>query len=222
MSQLEYGLYKQAFQIMTSALGLLNLQVAVSVFYFSAREPNKKLQVALNIVLFYTLVGGLVFLIFLLWPSWVTLIFQGADLVPHVPLLGFAILCWLVSTNLDGVPIAAGDVRVASVLIVVSQLSKAIVMIVAGLVFSSLTAILVAAIIQGLLQTAFMMVYIRRRFGQLLTTRSSKPRLAMRFPLGWAASSRLCKTICTIISSRITSIPQLLLSIRWVVSNCHC
>ena len=168
MSQSEYGLYRQAFQIMASALGLLNLQVAVSVFYFAAREPGKQLQVALNVMLFYTLVGAFVFLVFLIWPGWVTLIFQGADLVPQVPLLGFAILCSLVSTNLDAVPIAAGDVRVASVLIVVSQLSKAIVMIVAGLVFGSLTAILAAAVIQGLLQTAFMVVYIRRRFGRFL------------------------------------------------------
>lgn len=170
MSQADYGLYKQAFQIMASALALLNLQVAVSVFYFSAREPEKKLQVALNVMIFYGLVGALVFLTFLLWPSWVTLIFQGADLVPHIPLLGFAILCSLVSTNLDAVPIAAGEVAKASALIVLAQLSKAVVMIVAGLVFGSLTAILVAAVIQSLAQIAFMMVYIRGRYGRFFAT----------------------------------------------------
>src|SRR5262245_28636523 len=169
MSQSQYGLYKQAFQIMLSALGLLNLQVAVSIFYFTERAPTKKLQVVLNIMFFYSLVGAVVFLIFLLWPSWVTLIFHGADLVPHVPLLGFAILCWLVSTNLEGVPIAAGDVRIASALIVASQLTKAILMIVAGLVFGSLNAILVAAVIQSLLQMLFMVCYIRRRYGRVLT-----------------------------------------------------
>src|SRR5262249_2367144 len=168
MSQSEYGLYKQAFQIMTSALCLLNLQVAVSVFYFMERAPGKKLQVSLNVMIFYSLVGALVFLIFLVWPSWVTLIFQGADLVPYIPLLGFTILCWLVSTNLDAVPIAAGDVRIASVLIVGSQLSKAVVMISAGLLFGSLRAVLVAAVIQAMLQTAFMVIYIRRRFGRFL------------------------------------------------------
>ena len=166
MSVPDYGLYKQAFQIMASALALLNLQVAVSVFYFSAREPAKKLQVALNVILFYGLVGVFIFLVFLVWPSWVTLIFHGADLVPHIPLLGFAILCSLVSTNLDAVPIAAGEVGKASVLIVLSQLSKAIVMIVAGLVFGNLTAILVAAVIQSLVQIAFMVVYIRGRYGR--------------------------------------------------------
>lgn len=168
MSQAEYGAYKQAFQIMQTALNLLNVQVAVSVFYFAAREPGKRLQVALNVVLFYSLVGALVFLIFLVWPSWVTLIFHGPDLVPHVRLLGFAILCWLVSTNLDAVPIAEGDVRVASVLIVASQLSKAVIMVLAGLIFGSLNAILWAAVIQSLVQMAFMATYIRRKFGRLL------------------------------------------------------
>jgi O-antigen/teichoic acid export membrane protein len=168
MNQAEYGLYKQAFQIIFSALSLLNLQVAVSVFYFYERAPGKKLQVSLNVMLFYGLVGAMVFLIFLVWPGWVTLIFQGADLVPHIPLLGFAIFCSLVSTNLDAVPIAAGDVRMASALIVLSQLTKAVVMIIAGFVFGSLDAILLAAVIQGLMQTAFMVIYIRRRFGRFL------------------------------------------------------
>src|SRR5262245_20432369 len=82
MTQAEYGLYKQAFQIIASALTLLNLQVAVSVFYFYERAPGKKLQVSLNVMLFYGLVGAMVFLIFLVWPGWVTLIFRGADLGP--------------------------------------------------------------------------------------------------------------------------------------------
>src|SRR5262249_57032946 len=86
MSRAEYGLYKQAFQIMASALSLLNLQVAVSVFYFYERAPGKRLQVSLNVMLFYGLVGAMVFLIFLVWPGWVTLIFRGAHLVPHIPL----------------------------------------------------------------------------------------------------------------------------------------
>jgi len=168
LSRTEFGLYKQAFQIMASALSLLNLQVAVSVFYFMAREPGKKLQVAMNVLIFYGLLGALVALFFLLYPEWVTLIFQSAELVPHTRLLGFAILFWLVPTGIEGVPIAAGDVRVASVLIVAAQFTKAILMLVAALVFGSITAILWAAIIQGALQTAFLLGYIRHRFGRLL------------------------------------------------------
>ncbi|MCI0392817.1 MAG: oligosaccharide flippase family protein [Acidobacteria bacterium] len=170
LNQAEFGLYKQAFQIMLSALGLLNLQVAVSVFYFMAREPEKKLQVVLNIVIFYSLVGSLIFLIFLIWPGWVTLIFKGSELVPYVPLLGLAILFWLVSTNLESVPIAAGDVRIASAFIILSQFTKSAMIILAVVIFGDITAILIAAVLQGAVQTAVMIIYIRRKFGRFLAT----------------------------------------------------
>ncbi len=168
LRQSDYGLYKQAFQILMSALGLLNLQVAVSTFYFTAREPDKKLQVMLNVMVFYGLVGALVFLFFLIWPGWVTLIFKSSELAPLVPLLGFAILWALVSTNIEVVPIAMGDVRIASVIIVVSQLSKSILMVAAALVVGSIESILVASIIHSMLQTFIIFRYIRRRFGRYL------------------------------------------------------
>lgn len=168
MNQAEYGLYRQAFQIMASALNMLNLQVAVSVFYFTARAPGKKLQVIHNLILFYGGVGALVFALFAIWPGWVTLIFQSDQLVPYIPLLGFTIFSWLISSNLEGVPIALGDVRIASALIVLSQLTKALIMVSAVLIFGSLRSILVAAVIQSFLQMVFMVVYVRRRLGRFL------------------------------------------------------
>ncbi|MBO0720131.1 MAG: lipopolysaccharide biosynthesis protein [Blastocatellia bacterium] len=168
LSQSEFGIYKQAFQIVLSALALLNLQVAVSVFYFTARAPGKKLQVAHNVMLFYTLLGAVVFLTFLLWPSWVTLIFRSSDLVPHVPLIGLVIFSSLVSNNLDAIPIANGDVRIASVLIVAGQLTKAVCMVTAAFVFGTINAILLASVLQGAVQTSYMALYIRRRFGRFL------------------------------------------------------
>ncbi len=168
LNQAEFGIYKQAFQIVLSAMAILNLQVAVSVFYFSAREPGKKLQVAHNVMVFYGLVGLAVFLIFLSWPTWVTLIFRSSDLVPYVPLIGLVIFSSLVSNNLDAIPIANGDVRIASVLIVAAQLVKAILMIAAAYVFGTITAILCAAVLHGAVQTMLMAVYIRRRFGRFL------------------------------------------------------
>ncbi|HEY6403499.1 MAG TPA: oligosaccharide flippase family protein, partial [Blastocatellia bacterium] len=126
-------------------------------------------------------------LIFLAWPGWVTLVFQGDDLVPHVPLLGFAIFCSLVSTNLDATPIAAGDFRMASALIVLSQAAKALLMIIAGLVFGSLDAILIASVIQSLMQIVFMVIYIRRRFGRFIAAidwRLFKSQIGNALPFG--------------------------------------
>jgi O-antigen/teichoic acid export membrane protein len=170
LSQEQFGIYKQAFQIVLSSLALLNLQVAVSVFYFSAREPGKKLQVAHNVMLFYAMVGAAVFLFFLLWPGWVNLIFRSSDLVPHVPLIGLVIFTSLVSQNLEAIPIANGDVRIASGLIMAGQFTKAVLMVTAAFVFGTISAILWAAVFHGVVQTAYMALYIRRRFGRFLAS----------------------------------------------------
>ena len=96
-------------------------------------------------------------------------------------------MCWLVSTNLDAAPIAAGDVRIASALIVLSQFTKAAVMIIAGLLFGSLDAILLAAVIQGLMQMAFTVIYIRWRFGRFFAAvdwRLFKAQIGNALPFG--------------------------------------
>src|SRR5262249_4096506 len=67
----DFGLYKQAFQILSSAGLMLNLQVSASAVFFMAREPQKKQQVAANVFIFYFFVGALVFLTFSIFPEWV-------------------------------------------------------------------------------------------------------------------------------------------------------
>jgi O-antigen/teichoic acid export membrane protein len=167
LSQTDFGLYKQAFQIVLTALGLLNLQVAASVFYFMAREPAKRLAVVHNMMLFYGLAGAVVFIAFLVWPRVIGLIVQDASLVGYVPLVGLVIWLWLVATNLETIPIAAGDVRAASLLIVGSQFTRALVMIVAAVAFGSVASLLVAGVLQAVAQIALMLLYLRQRFGRL-------------------------------------------------------
>lgn len=167
LSQAEFGIYKQIFQVLTTFVAMLNLQVAVGAIYFVAREPQRRFQVVQNILIFYLLLGLLVAVWFSLWPEWVCLVFQGNQLVQYMPMLGIAIFLWLISTNLEVVPIALGDFGIASVLIVVSQLTKAVLMIAAALVFGSVSAIVTAVVIQGVMQTIVMLWYLRRRFGVL-------------------------------------------------------
>lgn len=166
LSRSEFGLYKQAFLILTSALMLFTLQVAASAYYFMPRLPEKKAQVALNVLVFYITVGFAIAALFAIYPQWVVLVFHGKDLVPQVPLLGLAIFLWLVSSFLEIAPIANGDARAASVLIVLSQFSKTLLIMGAALLFGSLRAIVVAAVVQGALQCMILCVYLYRRFGR--------------------------------------------------------
>jgi O-antigen/teichoic acid export membrane protein len=167
LSQTEFGVYKQVFQILMSVISALNLQVASTAYYFMPRAPEKKLQVTVNVLAFYGAAGALVATLFIAYPECALLVFKSGELVAHMPLLGVTILLWLVSSNLEVIPLALGDVRTSSVFIVVSQLTKSALTVGAALVFHSVGAMIWAAAIQGILQILFMFAYIRRRFGSL-------------------------------------------------------
>src|SRR5262245_45167755 len=166
LSQTDFGLYRQVFQILTTAISALNLQVASTAYYFMPRAPEKKLQVTVNVLAFYAAVGALTGALFILHPECALLVIKNEELPAYMPLIGVTILLWLVSSNLEVIPLALGDVRASSVFIVISQLTKSALTIGAALVFHSVRAMIWAAAIQGALQILFMFVYIRRRFGR--------------------------------------------------------
>src|SRR5262245_12034463 len=77
LSQTEFGVYKQAFQILASTISLLNLQVASTAYYFAPRAPDKKLQVMINVLAFYAAAGALVAALFIAYPECALLVFKG-------------------------------------------------------------------------------------------------------------------------------------------------
>lgn len=187
LSQSEFGLYKQVFQIMLTVLALAGLGVNMSVLYFLPRNPDKKPQIALNVLAFYGAVGSLVAIFFAIYPSSVTLIFKGDGLVPHMPLLGVAILLWLLATVLEVVAIADNDIRSASIFILVTQLTKSALMMLAAVLFGSVHAVVVAAVLQGVLQCAIMFGYLHKRFGRFWSSFDwplFKAQLANALPFG--------------------------------------
>jgi len=167
LNQTEFGLYKQVFQILMTAISALNLQVASTAYYFMPRAPEKKLQVTINVLVFYGGVGALVAALFIIYPQCSLLVFESDELPAYMPMLGVTILLWLLSSNLEVIPFALGDVRASSAFIVIAQLTKSMLTIIAAFAFHSVRATIYAAAIQGLLQILFMYIYIRRRFGTL-------------------------------------------------------
>lgn len=166
-NQAEFGTYKQLFQILTTFMTVFYMQIPSSAYYFMPREPNRRLQVAMNIILFYLVIGSMIVMVFALFPHWITYIFHNPALNEHIPLLGLALMLWLVATNVEVFPLVLGDVRTASVFIVLSQISKSLTLITAAAVFGSLKAILWASVIQGAIQCVFMLGYIHFRIGSI-------------------------------------------------------
>src|SRR5262245_42271624 len=92
LSQTEFGVYKQAFQILISTIAALNLQVASTGYYFMPRAPEKKLQVTFNVLAFYGGLGALTGALFIFYPECALLVFASRGLVTHMPLPRDAIL----------------------------------------------------------------------------------------------------------------------------------
>src|SRR5271154_3633998 len=72
----QYGLYKQAFLVITTAMTVLPLGVPMSAFYFLPREKTRRRETVLNIVLFHVAVGVLACGALALDPSILTAIFD--------------------------------------------------------------------------------------------------------------------------------------------------
>lgn len=187
LSQMNFGLYKQVFLILTSAVALPGLGLSTSAYYFMPRKPDKKAQIAMNVLIFYFLVGTVIAIFFAVYPGWVLLVFKEGELMPYIPLLGLACMLWLLSSFLETVTVADGDIRSAFIFSIVLQIAKVSLLLMAGAWLGSIQAIVWAAVIQGLLQCLILFFYLRKRYGRFwraFDTGLFKVQLAYALPFG--------------------------------------
>lgn len=166
LSQSEYGLFKQVFLITTSAVALLPLGFGMSAYYYLPRETDRarRGQVILNILLFNLLMGGVACLVLIFWPGVVARIFRDPGISSFAPLLGVVIMLWLFSSFLETVAVANQELKLATIFIVAGQLTRSILLVSAAIVFDSVHALIYAALIHGVLQSATLVWYVSSRF----------------------------------------------------------
>jgi glycosyltransferase involved in cell wall biosynthesis/SAM-dependent methyltransferase/peptidoglycan biosynthesis protein MviN/MurJ (putative lipid II flippase) len=190
LSQHEFGLYKQVFLIVGTAIYILPLGFGMSAFYFLARERERRGQIVFNILLFYLGMAGSACILLVLRPSLLSTLFNSGDIAAYAPQIGLVILFWVVSSFLEVVILANQEARLATFFIIISQLSKTGLMLAAALSLASVEALMNAAIVYGVLQTAMMLSYLRSRFGTFwreLNWRMVRTQLAYALPIGLAS-----------------------------------
>lgn len=164
MAQEEVGHYREAFQVITNAIVILPLGFSMSAYYYLARETDRRGAAILNILLFNFTVGGLACATLYLYPEIIGTIFQSDELTRLGPKIGVVIWIWIFSTFLETVAIANQEARVATAFIVLANLSKAVIMGAAILIFATVESYIYAAMIQGVFQTAILVWYLTTRF----------------------------------------------------------
>ena len=160
----QVGIYKQVFLIVTTAMSILPLGVHMSAYYFLPRESDRRQQTVLNIMLFLTTVGALGCCVLVFYPQVLTVVFYQQGLTQYSRLIGLTLLLWILGTFLENVPIANEEIRLATVLIIASQATRAMVFLAAVSIWGTVQALILAAIIHGLIQTGVLFWYLESRF----------------------------------------------------------
>lgn len=190
LNQHDFGLYKQLFLVVGTLMTTLPMGFGMSAFYFLPREREAQAQIVFNIVLFQMFVGSLACLTLFLYPQSLAVIFKSSLLIEYAPFIGLIGFTWIIAAFLEVVVIANQEPKLATVLIVVSQLSKTILLLTAAVFFGSVWALIYAALIQGVLQAVLLMFYLHSRFGkfwQRFSWSVMRMQLSYAMPLGIAA-----------------------------------
>ncbi|MGI8641758.1 MAG: lipopolysaccharide biosynthesis protein [Pyrinomonadaceae bacterium] len=164
LTQDKVGVYRQAFQVITNAVAILPLGFSMSAYYFLSRGVERRKSAILNILLFNFVVGGLVCAGLNFYPQFLGNIYQSDEMTMLAPKIGVVIWLWIFSTFLEVVAIANNEARIATVFIILAQLTKTGLMAGAVVLFASVEAFMYAAMIQAVFQIAILLFYLNLRF----------------------------------------------------------
>ena len=190
LSQHEFGLYKQVFLIVGTALYILPLGFGMSAFYFLPRERERRNHVVFNVLLFYLIMGSCACVALFLRPSLLTTIFNSPELSAYAPRIGVVILFWVASSFLEIAALANQETRLATLFIIFSQVAKTVLLIAAAISVASVSALIDAAIVFGILQTTALLLYLRSRFDgfwQRIDWPMVRTQFAYALPIGFGS-----------------------------------
>ncbi len=169
LSRENVGLYRESFLVIVNAVAILPFGFSMSAYYYLSRETERRGAVVFNILLFNFVVGGLACLALSLYPQMLGNILRNDELTILAPKIGLVIWIWMFSTFLETVAIANQEARLATAFIIFAQFSKTFLMVSAVFLFATVESFINAAIIQGLLQTAILLVYLYYSFPKYWT-----------------------------------------------------
>ena len=164
LSRENVGIYRESFQVIINASSILPLGFSMSAYYFLTRETERRNETIFNILIFNFAVGALAFLILWFYPQLLGNLLRSEELTRLAPLLGIVIWLWLFSAFLETVAIANQEAKTATAFIIFAQLSKTLLMAIAVIYFSTVEAIIYAALIQSAIQTIVLLIYLQSRF----------------------------------------------------------
>jgi O-antigen/teichoic acid export membrane protein len=162
----EFGIYKQLFLFLDTAMIILSLGFSASAFYFFPREPAKKAGIVGNILVFHILMGALGGMLVVVFPALPATVLNSHELAAFAPVIGIAIVLLVGSSFVETLVIANGEIRLAALVTPTMQLLRSGVLVAAAILWGSIHALAYAALAYGFMQYGIMVSYVRSRFSR--------------------------------------------------------
>lgn len=160
----QVGIYRESFQVIMTLVAILPFGFSASAYYFLSRNKEEQPAIIFNILIFNFVIGGIACALLWMFPNIIGSIFRDEELVQLSGLIGVVIWLWVFGAFLEIVAVANQEPRLATVFIIMAQFTKTLLMVLAVVVFESVEALIYAAIIQGVIQTIVLLVYLNAKF----------------------------------------------------------
>ncbi len=188
----EYGTFKQIFLIFTTLYLILQGGMVQSLYYFIPHDPDRKASWIFQATLFATVAGALAAIGLLLMGDRLAAWFSNPSLVPYLPALAFFLVLMLASCHLETTLIAQERVSTGSTVLFLSEMIRALFIILPLLIGRSLSAVIAGLLAFAGLRLMVTLTYnarilLRREHrGSLMKTDGLKTQLAYALPFGAA------------------------------------
>lgn len=185
----EYGLYRQIFLLHATFLPILQLGVTRSLFYFFRREQEQRGIVILQTFLFLSLSSAFFLIIFNLCKAQIGSFFHSPEIETYILPLSIFIFFTGSASFLETLLIVEERVKLASIVIILSDVLRTGLIIGAVLVTRSILFILYAVITFSIIRYTILIIYIYKTYGfpfRKITKKFLSDQFSYAFPLGLA------------------------------------
>jgi O-antigen/teichoic acid export membrane protein len=159
-----FGLYKQVFLVVNTALNVIPMGFGMNVYYFLPRERERRGPVVCNTFLILCAAGLLAALLVALWPDVLSLVSKEPQILPYAPLIGATIFFWIPTTLVEILPIANQELKLAMIISIVAQVLRTGLFLLAAIFWGTVNSLVWAAILYGALAVSAFLYYLELRF----------------------------------------------------------
>jgi O-antigen/teichoic acid export membrane protein len=163
-SQPEYGLYRQLMLLFSTLLPIGQLGMTQALYYFMPRSQENKHAIVLQTVIFATGSGALVLCGLLLFSGPIAGLFHSSEMAGYIPFVGLYSFFMIASSAIEPTLIAERRTKLASSVLVISQLAQSCIIIGVVLIRPEIHIVLYALAVFGMGRFCVQLFYFYRRY----------------------------------------------------------